>query len=254
MKKAGAGFYCGRCHGWRKSTHSLRAGSLRRANTAESPSSNTTACIRRRSELFPRASTWIGGDLSNKLQFGKTAARFSVLCAQYPRKHIVDLLLALPKVLREVPDARAVIVGDGPEHSKIQESVARLKLESSVTLLQNMPDDDEVARQYCQADIFCLPSHQEGFGIVFLEAMVTGLPIVSTTAAAIPELVPHGKAGFLVSPGDVDALAAALVELLLKPELRQAYGDFGRECVKQYDWKTVALEFLNAVGFVSSSS
>ena len=66
-------------------------------------------------------------------------------------------------------------------------------LESSVRMLGAIADDAEVRAWYGRSSIFCLPSVQEGFGIVFLEAMASGLPIVSTNAAAIPEVVPHGQ-------------------------------------------------------------
>ncbi len=102
-------------------------------------------------------------------------------------------------------------------------------------------------QHYHQADVFCLPSIQEGFGIVFLEAMACGLPIVSTTAAAIPEVVPHGKAGLLVPPRDVNKLAGALIGLLGDQEKRHQFGSFGQSHVRQYDWSAVAGLFLETI-------
>ncbi len=173
----------------------------------------------------------------------------TILCVarQYRRKHVADLLRAMPLVRRAVPQARALIVGDGPEHANLRRLWAELGLGESVRLLGEVPDDDEVARLYRQADVFCLPSIQEGFGIVFLEAMASGLPVVATTAAAIPEVVPQGQAGLLVPPGNVEALAAALVELLRDPGRRAACAAFGQEHVRQYDWPVVATTFLRAV-------
>jgi glycosyltransferase involved in cell wall biosynthesis len=174
----------------------------------------------------------------------------TILCVarQYPRKHIADLLRAMPMVRRAVPQARARIVGDGPQHARLRRLHAKLNLGDAAELLGEIPNDEEVARLYRRADVFCLPSVQEGFGIVFLEAMSSGLPVVATTAAAVPEVVPHGSAGLLVPPGDVEALAAALVDLLQDPARRAALGDFGRAYVRDYDWPVVAQTFLEQVG------
>lgn len=173
----------------------------------------------------------------------------TILCVarQYPRKHVADLLCAFALLRPHHSDARLVLVGDGPEHRRLRALAAALDLGTSAILLGALPDDDEVVGWYRRAGIFCLPSVQEGFGIVFLEAMAAGLPIVATTAAAVPEVVPHGRAGVLVPPGDTPALAAALAELLASPALRRAYGGYGREHVVQYDWDRVAEVFLDAV-------
>jgi glycosyltransferase involved in cell wall biosynthesis len=172
----------------------------------------------------------------------------TILCVarQYPRKHVADLLRALPAVRRAIPGARAVIAGDGPEHANLRTLAAELGLSDAVTFTGALPDDD-LARLYCQADIFCLPSVQEGFGIVFLEAMACGLPVVATLAAAIPEVVPDRRAGLLVRPGDVAALAHALIELLARPSQRAAYGAFGQTYVARFDWDRVAQIFLDQV-------
>jgi glycosyltransferase involved in cell wall biosynthesis len=173
----------------------------------------------------------------------------TILCVarQYRRKHVADLLRAIPRVRRSIPQARALIVGDGPEHGNLRRLHAELNLGEAVQLLGEIPDDDEVARLYRQADVFCLPSIQEGFGIVFLEAMASGLPVVATTAAAIPEVVPQGKAGLLVPPGDVEALAAALVELLRDSRRLGDYAAFGQTHVRRYDWPAVGRTFLEQV-------
>lgn len=173
----------------------------------------------------------------------------TILCVarQYPRKHIADLLRALPEVRRAVPAAHAVIIGDGPEHGNLRRLAAELKLSNAVQFLGAIPDDDAVARWYRCANVFCLPSVQEGFGIVFLEAMASGLPVVATRATAIPEVVPDGRAGLLVPPGDVEALAAALTALLREPARRTELGAYGQEHARQYDWRVVAGQFLAQV-------
>jgi len=173
----------------------------------------------------------------------------TILCVarQYPRKHVADLLRAFALARLAAPDARLVVVGDGPEHVRLRALAAELGLGESALLLGGLPDDDEVVAWYRRAGIFCLPSVQEGFGIVFLEAMAAGLPIVAARSAAIPEVVPDGVAGTLVPPGDIAALAEALVDLLERPEWRRELGEGGRRHVTQFDWDTVAGEFLAAV-------
>lgn len=172
----------------------------------------------------------------------------TILCVarQYPRKHIADLLRALPIVRRALPRAHAIVAGDGPEHAPLRALAAELRLDDAVRFTGALPDDD-LARLYRRADVFCLPSVQEGFGIVFLEAMACGLPVVATSAAAMPEVLPQRQAGILVPPGDHAALAGALAELLADARLRAEYGQFGQAHVARYDWDRVAGVFLDQV-------
>ena len=174
---------------------------------------------------------------------------FTVLCVarQYPRKRIVDLIDAFATVSACEPRARLVVIGDGPEHTTLSQRVRTLGLDGSVRLLGALPDDAEVRAWYGRASVFCLPSEQEGFGIVFLEAMASGLPVVSTTAAAIPEVVPDGEVGLLVPPRDPAALAEALLRLLQDPALRARLRDAGRLHAGRYGWDRVADRFLEAV-------
>ncbi|HEU5099124.1 MAG TPA: glycosyltransferase family 4 protein [Roseiflexaceae bacterium] len=181
-------------------------------------------------------------------QVPHTSDGATILCVarQYPRKHVADLLRALPAVRRAVPRAHAVIAGDGPEHVALLRLAAELDMRDAVVFTGALPDD-QLARLYREADIFCLPSVQEGFGIVFLEAMACGLPVVATRSAAIPEVVPDRQAGMLAPPGDAGGLAHALIELLARPRQRASYGAFGREYVERFDWDRVAQIFLEQV-------
>jgi glycosyltransferase involved in cell wall biosynthesis len=173
----------------------------------------------------------------------------TVLCVarQYPRKRVADLITAFAAVHRRLPSARLVVIGDGPEHGALRELVQRLELGGVVQLLGALPDDGAVRDWYRRSAVFCLPSIQEGFGIVFLEAMASGLPVVSTTATAIPEVVPHGRAGLLVPPRDPQALAEALMQLLTDTELQAQQRSYGREHVGPFSWDRVAERFLEAV-------
>ena len=96
------------------------------------------------------------------------------------------------------------------------------------------------------ADCFCLPSVQEGFGIVLLEAMAAGLPIVACRAAAVPEVVPDGVTGRLVEPRSPERLADALEEILTDSRRRKDYGDAGRCRAAEFSAPRVAQRFLEA--------
>ncbi|NJN19397.1 MAG: glycosyltransferase family 4 protein, partial [Oscillochloris sp.] len=160
---------------------------------------------------------------------------------------IADLLRAFAILHNIHQQARLVVIGDGPEHGKLKRLAEQLQLGAAVRLLGGLPDDDEVVSWYRRASIFCLPSVQEGFGIVFLEAMAAGLPIVAINTSAIPEVVPHERAGLLAPPRDPQALAETLLCLLEQPQLRAELGAYGREHVAGYDWPQVAEQFLAAV-------
>jgi glycosyltransferase involved in cell wall biosynthesis len=124
----------------------------------------------------------------------------------YRRKDIATLLEAAARM--KTP-ARLRIVGDGPERGRLARLCRRRGLDSRVTFRGHVPFA-ELAAEYRSAGIFCLPSRQEGFGIVLLEAMAAGLAVVAARAGAVPELVMDGKTGVLVPPGDPETLAEAL--------------------------------------------
>lgn len=167
---------------------------------------------------------------------------------QYPRKDTATLLRALPVVRRHVPDLQVRVLGGGPELPRLQALSTALGLSDTVTFEGPLPDDTAVRRAYFQAHLFCLPSRQEGFGIVFLEAMAAGLPIVAARAAAVPEVVDHDETGLLVPPGSPDDLAAALLRLLGDAALRRRMGEAGRNRVEAFAVERVAERFLAEVG------
>jgi glycosyltransferase involved in cell wall biosynthesis len=122
-----------------------------------------------------------------------------------------------------------------------------LDLDKTVTFHGAIPDDREVRTAFREAHIFALPSLQEGFGIVFLEAMAAGLPVVAVRAGAAPEVISEEETGLLVPPGDSGALANTLLRLLRSPKDRLRMGEAGRARVLRYGAKPTALAFLAAV-------
>ena len=162
----------------------------------------------------------------------------------YPRKGVDTLLRAFARLRTE---SVLRIVGVGPERQRLERLACELAIADRVHFLGQL-SFRALAAEYRNAALFALPTSQEGFGIVFLEAMASSLPIVAGRAAAVPEVVNEGVNGFLVDPDDQKTLAQTLGRLLEKPETRQAMGSAGFARVRQYDSPIVARRFLDLVG------
>jgi glycosyltransferase involved in cell wall biosynthesis len=114
---------------------------------------------------------------------------------------------------------------------------------------------DEVHRHYERADVFCLPTRREPFGVAFVEALHYGLPVVATRIGAVPDLVEHGVNGFLVDVGDVDGLATHLDRLLGDAALRHRMGMAGEQRARdRYTWAAVARRIIDTVQSVTGTS
>jgi L-malate glycosyltransferase len=143
------------------------------------------------------------------------------VAALVPHKGQRYLIDAAALVVRQVPDARFVIAGDGELRLQLEKQVKDHRLEKHVFLAGFRPDVLSLHKAF---DIFVMSSVTEGLGTSLLDAMACGKPIVATTAGGIPEVVEHGVSGFLVPPRDPERLAQALVTLLKDAEKRQALG------------------------------
>jgi glycosyltransferase involved in cell wall biosynthesis len=147
------------------------------------------------------------------------------------RKGIHYLLPAFRQVHRRHPEAVLLMVGEGPLRQWIVNTVRDYGLEDAVILAGFRDDIPAVMRSL---DMLVLPSLWEGFGIVLIEAMAAGKPVVSTAVSSMPEIVVDGTTGLLVPPADAEALAHALCVLLEDRELAQKLGRAGRTRVEQY--------------------
>lgn len=175
--------------------------------------------------------------------------KFTVLsvCRFYPRKRLDILLRAADLLGKTIPELEVRIVGSGPEYKRLQCICRELDLSAVVRWLGNV-SIARLAEELNRCDLFCLPSVQEGFGIVFLEAMAAGKPIVAARAAAIPEVVPHG---ILVEPENFEALAAAIASLYRDPDRRRSLGSAGLRDVTQFEMNRVAEQFLSEISKVA---
>ncbi len=172
-------------------------------------------------------------------------SKFTVLCVCrfYPRKRVNILLKAAVLAAASIPELEVRIVGNGPDAARLWRLSGELGLENIVTWVGDA-SQAELASEYNRADVFCLPSVQEGFGIVFLEAMAAGKPIIAARAAATPEVVTDG---ILVNPDDPQQLSEALVMLHRNSNLRDRLRIHGESEVRKYDIKKVTAQFLKAV-------
>jgi len=162
---------------------------------------------------------------------------------QFERKGGAILLEAFRQVRTRLPEARLVLIGP-PTAPPSEPGVEWLG-----NLNKNNPAERaRLLQSYLDADVFCLPSLFEPFGIVILEAMLFGLPCVGTAAWAIPEMIVAGETGYTFPRGDANALADRLTELLTNRELGYRMGIAGRKrALEWYSWDAVASRMANGI-------
>jgi glycosyltransferase involved in cell wall biosynthesis len=157
-----------------------------------------------------------------------------------PMKGLVPLLEAVAK-LRTERDIELVVIGSPRPDGRVARAIDRLGLAPIVRCVTGI-SDDELARNYGQAEVAVVPSLYEGFSLPAIEAMACGVPVVATTGGALPEVVgTDGETGLLVPPNDPGALAGAIGRLLDDPDLRARLGDAGRQRVLgRFTWEVTA--------------
>jgi len=164
----------------------------------------------------------------------------------YKRKGLDRLINSWVDVVKEYPKAVLSIVGTGLEEENLKKLSAMLSLQGSVKFEGEILNRSRLARCYRNCDIFALPSRHETFGIVYLEAMSAGKPVVALNSTALPEVVRNGIDGILVDEDDEDALSKAIVSLLGDKAKRKSMGENGRVRVKDnFDWSKVIIPLLN---------
>ncbi|MEU2157545.1 glycosyltransferase family 4 protein [Streptomyces sp. NPDC019396] len=159
-----------------------------------------------------------------------------------PRKGLPVLMKALPKILAERPDTRLLVAGRGDE----EEAVASLPAEmrSRVEFLGMVSDEDK-ARLLRSVDVYVAPNTGgESFGIILVEALSAGAPVLASDLDAFVQVLDQGAAGELFANEDADALAAAAVRLLGDPARREELSARGSAHVRRFDWSTVGADIL----------
>jgi glycosyltransferase involved in cell wall biosynthesis len=149
--------------------------------------------------------------------------------AAYQHKGLTDLIAALPRLNASFPKLTLNIVGQGDDQS-VRELAAQLGVEPLLRFL-GPQDSLELAKLYADSSLVALPSYNDSFPMVLIEAMACGTPVVSTTAGGIPTVIEHGQTGLLVAPGDIKALTGAINSVLADAQLAERLGRAGQRRV-----------------------
>lgn len=149
----------------------------------------------------------------------------------HKHKGQIHLIRAMARVVREIPSARLLVVGDGPMKQALGGEIAKLGLDKSVLLLGFRRD---LRALYSASTLFVLPSTQEGMGVVTIQALAHGLPVVASDVGAVSEAVKPGETGLLVPPGDPKALAEAILVLLSDAGQRHRLGQQGQAHAREW--------------------
>lgn len=166
------------------------------------------------------------------------------------RKGQDKLIQAMPEILKTVPNAHLLLVGDGPYRAHLQKLVERNKIEESITFEGRVQFKD-LPMYMCAGDIFAMPSRSrlmglevEGLGSAYLEASACGLPILAGDSGGVPDAVIHNKTGLVVNGRDERQIAAAAIDLLTNLDSAREMGKVGREWIlENWRWEKWSKDF-----------
>ena len=179
------------------------------------------------------APSTIPGPQLPTLPAGKNILTVARLAASERYKGIDDVIRAMPALAREFPNLHYFVVGDGDDRFRLECLAADVAVANRVRFL-GVRSDAEVASFYQACDAFVMPSRGEGFGLVYLEAMARGKPVVAAQEAATPEVVVDGETGILVDYGDVTGLASSISRILRDPSVGRKMGEAGRRRYQEH--------------------
>ncbi|MBW3643865.1 MAG: glycosyltransferase family 4 protein [Actinobacteria bacterium] len=184
----------------------------------------------------------VGGDEKPE-PLGLPFERFVLALGRVVAKKGFDLLVAaFAKVAAAHPDVGLVIGGDGAAHSALVALAGQFGVAERVVLPGRL-DRSQVAWAMANAEVFVLPSRVEPFGIVVLEALRAGRPVVVSSHGGAPEIVRHEREGLVADPFDTEGLASAMSRLLDEPALAGRLAAAGRRRVEDFSWEHLAAEY-----------
>ncbi|OGI16475.1 MAG: hypothetical protein A3J63_01335 [Candidatus Moranbacteria bacterium RIFCSPHIGHO2_02_FULL_40_12b] len=171
---------------------------------------------------------------------------FKIICVSRitARKGIKYLIEAVSKLVANSSDVKLEIIGEGDEKVNLENLVKELQLEKFVTFL-GLVDHKKLPELYRQADIFVLPSLNEGMSNTILEAIASGLPIIATDTGGTKELVREGENGYIVQMKNSDDIAEKIKLLINGKNLRENMSQKSREIAEQMSWKKSAKQYFD---------
>ena len=155
-------------------------------------------------------------------------------------KRIPDVIKVFARINREIR-SKLIIIGDGPEREKATQLAYELDVRKNILFLGK---SDEIDKVLCFSDLFLLPSEKESFGLSALEAMVHGVPVISTNTGGLPEVNKQGYSGFMSDVGDVDDMAKNALYLLKNEELLYKFKEQARDLAKTYDLNQIIPDYI----------
>ena len=188
-------------------------------------------------------------ELRNEL--GLTEKKVIVSVGRLVHRKGQDILIeAMPAIIKDVPEAHILMIGEGPYRSYLENRVKALGIQERVTFIGRIQYAD-LPRYICVGDLFVMPSRSrlaglevEGLGIVYLEASACGLPVIAGDSGGAPDAVIEGETGLVVDGTSKSDVAAAVVELLLDPDRSKAMGIRGRQwIIQEWRWEIWSARF-----------
>jgi glycosyltransferase involved in cell wall biosynthesis len=149
------------------------------------------------------------------------------------RKGLPVILKAMPELLKKIPGLTLQVIGNNQNIGTMKKLVHQLGIGNSVEFF-GWIHPEKISTYYRKASVFVMPSLMEGFGLVFLEAMAQGLPVIGGNVGGTLELIRDGKNGFLVNPGDGGALVKKIREYIVNLDLRRRIINNGYSTVQKY--------------------
>ena len=150
-------------------------------------------------------------------------------------KRVDDVIEIFYRIQKELP-AKLVIVGDGPEKESLENLCKKKGIDEKVLFVGNSHEVDKIL---CFSDLFILPSEHESFGLVALEAMVCGVPVISSNAGGLPEVNIHGESGYLSDVGNVDEMAKNALKILENNDTHQLFKRKAKENAQRFETKLI---------------